>query len=59
MPHNPQTGLGKSHNLRDCLEPGGKDIFIRGETALHQDKKKSIRNKQLAQDAGPDLYNHL
>ena len=29
MPHDLQPGLEKRHNLRDCLQPGWKDFFIR------------------------------
>ena len=35
---------GPFYQRRNCTTPG---------------QEKDIRNKQLAQDSGPDLYNHL
>ena len=53
------TRTGKRHNLRDFLQLRWKDIFIWRNYTTPGWKDDDIRGRQLAQDAGPDSYDHL
>ena len=55
----PAIRNGKRHNLRDCLQPGGKD-FLSGKNYTTPGWEDSdIRGRQLAQGVGPGSYDRL
>ena len=58
MPHDLQPRL-EEDIIQEIVSNLDGRTFLSEETALHQDEKMMTSEVELAQDAGPDSYDHL